>query len=230
MGGVDAHGIRAQEQRDAVPDDTVILYQKNAHDVPYGITRRPASPPASGSRCQRVSPVRLMRVMTRRLRSRQTPKAEMWLLPVVPRRHGLLLAARTPLRDLVMEKDARAGATGADCRTAARRSRGKAKKKDKSGNILLAPSMKPRFCADLRGMKQVGPGRIAICQSERRCAVYGIYLCKIAYSQALNGVPCGQISQTFHALILPYREHYAFGLETAMRGSPIGISNSVHAH
>jgi hypothetical protein len=142
---VSTHGVRAQEQRDAAPDGTVILIKERA--CAYGIRTRSA---CERSRCQRVSPVRLMRVMTRRLRSRQTPKAEMWLLPVVPRRHGFLLAARTPLRDLVMDKDARAGATGADCRTAARRSRGKAEKEDKSGNILLAPSMKPRFCADLR--------------------------------------------------------------------------------
>src|SRR5258706_10334397 len=106
---------------------------------------RSANPPTTGSRCQRVSPVRLMRVMARRLRSRQTPKAEMWLLPVVARRHGFLLAARTPLRILVAVPDARDAATGADGLTAARRSRGKQEKEDKSGNILLAPSIEPRF-------------------------------------------------------------------------------------
>jgi hypothetical protein len=89
-----------------------------------------------------------MRVITRRLPSRQTPNAEMWLLPVVRRRQGLLQAARTPFRILVEERDARPIATKADRRTAARRSRGNDTSKDKSENILLAPSGAPRL---LRG-------------------------------------------------------------------------------
>jgi len=65
------------------------------------------------------------------------------LLPVSARRHNVLVAARTPLRDLVVAAVVREAATGADCRIAARRSREKelkAQKQDKSVNILLAPS------------------------------------------------------------------------------------------
>ena len=77
-----------------------------------------------------------MRVIARRLRSRQTPKAEIWLLPVVLRRQTVLQAARTPLRIRAEERDARLDATEADCRTAARRSREKDTRKDKSECIL----------------------------------------------------------------------------------------------
>src|SRR5690349_5635159 len=125
VGGIDAHGIGAQDQRKTVADGAVVLDQKNAHGGAYGITLRPASGPADGSRCQRVSPVRMTRVMARRLRSRHTPKAEIWLLPVVMRRQGFLAAARTPLRVRMVEHDARGTVTAADCRTAARRSRAK---------------------------------------------------------------------------------------------------------
>jgi len=76
----------------------------------------------------------------------------MWLLPVVLRRQELLQAARTPLRSRAKERDARGLATDADCRTAARRSRGNAaredKKQDKSEDILLAPSIRPRLLRD----------------------------------------------------------------------------------
>ncbi|HWX90541.1 MAG TPA: hypothetical protein VNY75_09565, partial [Rhizomicrobium sp.] len=44
------------------------------HDAPFSET---AGQPAEGRRHQRVSPVRLMRAIERRARSRQTPKAEM---------------------------------------------------------------------------------------------------------------------------------------------------------
>ena len=81
--------------------------------------------------------------MLRRLRSRHTPYAEMWLLPVAARRHGFFVAARTPLRTRIAERAPGDAATGADWRTAARRSRGKYAAIGESGNILLAPSMRP---------------------------------------------------------------------------------------
>lgn len=80
--------------------------------------------------------------MARLLRSRHTPYAEIWLLPVSVRRQEVLIAARTPLRDRVVAQTVREAATGADCRVAARRSREKKEltSQDKSINILLAPS------------------------------------------------------------------------------------------
>jgi hypothetical protein len=77
IGGIDAHGIGAQKQCKALTDGEIVFYQKNAHGGLYRITQRPACPPGTGSRCQRVSPVRLTRVMARRLRFRHTPYAEM---------------------------------------------------------------------------------------------------------------------------------------------------------
>jgi hypothetical protein len=118
----------------------------------------------------------LTRVIARRLQSRQTPNAEMWLLPLVLRRQEPLQAARTPLRIRAKERDARGLATDADCRTAARRSRGNAakedKKQDKSKDILLAPSIKTAPSARpvqrwdkraARALRIVKAGAFAVC-------------------------------------------------------------------
>lgn len=171
---------------------TVVLNHENTHGHPYRIMARSAGALATRSRCQRVSPVRLTRVMARRLRSRHTPKAEMGLLPVVARRHAVLLAPRTPLRALVTKEDARAGATGADCRTAARRSRAKEQKPEeekqgKSGNILSAPSVKPRL---LRERAMHGTSRPnAHCDLSRHAlgTAHGMYLGESAYLPAFAG-------------------------------------------
>src|SRR5260221_8268385 len=139
----------------------------------------------------------------------------MWLLPVVAWRHGFVLAARTPLRILVAVPDARDAATGADGLTAARRSRGKQEKEDKSGNILLAPSIEPRF---LRRPGMNGTNRPrAHCELSTpvRCAVYGLYLGDSAYFFGSCRPSPHAGRRPFGRAILPYRELYAFVRKTA---------------
>jgi len=175
---------------------------------------RRLGPQEAGSRCQRVSPVRLMRVIARRQRSRQTPKAEIWLLPVLLRRQGVLHAARTPLRILVKERDAQLAATEADCRTAARRSRGNDTRKDKSDGILLAPSMTPRLLRDRRrdGTKAARPH----CELSTRAlhALHEKYLGNVAQSRTPAGRKAAKINRHFTRLILRYGALYAYGEKT----------------
>jgi len=136
---------------------------------------------------------------------------------VVVRRQSALLAARTPLRTLIVGADACVAVTGADCLTATRRSRGKDAAQDKSKNILLAPSMKARF---LRGPSRNGTcGPRAHCDlstpAKRRLRALpsGNYL-EAGLSEPLRDGSKPGDSRPDRGLILSYGTLYAFGRKT----------------
>ena len=125
-----------------------------------------------------------------------------------------MLAARTPLRNRVDEWDARRDATEADCRTAARRSRGNDKRKDKSEDILLAPSEMPRLLRDRRTDGPNAPRAHCELSTRAPCEVHANYLGNGALSHTSRSRKPPKFNRHFTALILRYGGLYAFGEKT----------------